>query len=119
MAEANDRYLKEAQDVIGAGNKAFGLFLLAALIWWIANLFPFNLSERAANVLENRLQDFSRLARKADAVCQGAVDKYINQRTESIFSRGQDKVAKCLAQNPPTRPSHKIHADLYSNVLHA
>lgn len=99
MSRADDRRFKEIEDSISAGNKTFGLFLLGALIWWIGNLFPYNLSERANKSLDIRLSELSERAARAESSCEGAIAQYANVRADALIPElaGTDQTSRCLA----------------------
>jgi hypothetical protein len=104
--EDTERYLKEAADVIAAGNKTFSLILISALIWWFANLFPFNLSERSNRSLAGRLSTLTDLGSGVISICNSAIDTYASYRAGAILNSSKQKKAtdngdqSCVAQLP-------------------
>jgi hypothetical protein len=96
MPGNDDRYLKEALDQITSGNNKFGLIFISALIWWLANLFPYNLSERTTRSLAARLDTLTALGSTADSTCSKAIDTYAGLRADAILQLAE---ARPGAQN--------------------
>ena len=80
------RLLTEARDVIARGNNIAALFMLGAIVWWFATLFPFDLSEGAIGTPIKRLgNDLPLLIQKAEASCRTTLDKYNHALREGTF----------------------------------
>jgi hypothetical protein len=80
-----ERLLASAWEVIASGNNVARLFMLGAIVWWFANLLPFDLSEGAFGTPIKRLGDMKELIKKAEAPCQTAVDQYNNALIDGTF----------------------------------
>src|SRR5215471_2478064 len=120
MAENSDRLLGEARQLIDSGNKTVTLFLLASIIWWVANLFPHNLSESNSVSIQGRLYRLSDLATRAERACSSTVDNFVNHRHPSLlFDAPSPKVTNCFVKETEFSFTPADRAELQGGPLRA
>jgi len=88
----DSRFLEEARARISSGSTIFSLFLLASLVWWVANFFPFDLSERPSRALSARLEERAEKAAETAEACYKEIENYCD--TRSGFSRTPRRIAR-------------------------
>src|SRR5436305_10718293 len=73
---APDRFLTEAREVIAGGNRLATVFLIGSVVWWSANLPPYDLAETDAGTPTTRLTRLRTLTTQAEKQCRALQNKY-------------------------------------------
>jgi hypothetical protein len=80
-----DLIFDEVRNLISHGNNVVAVFLLGAIVWWFANLFPYDLSERNTGTADERLSELKEIAGNAESACQSAHDQFINDINSGLL----------------------------------
>jgi hypothetical protein len=75
MADS-DRLLSEARDVIATGNRFATVFFVGSVVWWTANLLPYDFAETGLGTPTARLSKLKILNESTDERCRKLQDRY-------------------------------------------
>src|ERR1041384_7509981 len=117
-----DRLLGEISDAIASGNKVFTAFLIGSVVWWSANLLPYDFSELGVTTPTAKLTALKKASKDANSKCGQLMHNYATALATAPQSAGS---AACHLA-PPALPGAfglagpgRTREDIYEGLIAA